>query len=348
MFNSSSSPPQINAYEELVANQYGAISKKLFRSPVKHAYNSVNKPKQSIKISKVDISSFANNFDLVPDIKGFSKTVLLQLYVAKCQDLKINATKQQMVRFFDIIKQNHPVKNRKLNFCDCGLGDASLHVVAKLLKKNTTWASVDLSKNDFSNEGLKVLAETLRDYNSTVVHLSLGGNHIGTEGTMHLFQCLKNHPSLVSLNLANTDCYKNKIKIGHKSAEALKVLLESPGCLLTHLNLTDNAMTSESLISIFEGVSHCPSLISLDLTQNDLSTNSAVFSKLLGIFNEKNALHELVLSQSMLNDRNIEDLAACLQAKRNPNLQRLNLSANKITYKGAQLLLQAMVQRSAW
>ena len=103
VFNASSSPPQMNAYEEPVANQYGALAKKLFRSPVKHVYNSVNKPKQSIKISKVDISSFANHFDLVPELKGFSKTALMQLYVAKCQDLKINPTKQQMVRFFDII-----------------------------------------------------------------------------------------------------------------------------------------------------------------------------------------------------------------------------------------------------
>lgn len=107
---------------------------------------------------------------------------------------------------------------------------------------------------------------------------------------MHLFQCLKNHPSLVSLNLANTDCYKNNIKIGQKSAEALKSLLMSRECLLTHLNLKDNAMTSESLIYILEGASQCPSLISLDLTQNDLSTNSGVFNKLLSLFNEKNAL----------------------------------------------------------
>ena len=276
----------------MIGNQYCSISKKLFRSPAKHNFMSSTggKPKSSLRIAKIDISSFTNHLDLVPEIKGFSKTTLMQLYVAKCQDLKINASKQQMVRFFDIIRQNHPVKSRKLNLSDCGLGDYSLNVVAKIIKTNSAWASVDLSKNDFSNEGLRILAETIKDFNSTIVHLSLGGNHIGPEGTMHLFQCLKNHPSLVSLNLANTDCYKNKIKIGQKSAEALKSLLMSRDCLLTHLNLTDNAMTSESLIYILEGASQCPSLVSLDLTQNDLSTNSGVFSKLLSLFNEKNAL----------------------------------------------------------
>lgn len=149
---------------------------------------------------------------------------------------------------------------------------------------------MDLSKNDFSSEGLRLIADSLRDSNSTVIHLNLGGNHISTEGTTYLFQALTGHPSLVSLNLANNDCYKNKIKITNKSAEALRDLLVEPQCLLTHLNLTDNAMTSESLIAILDGVHHCPSLITLDLTQNDFGSNTAVFSSLLNIFKDDNAL----------------------------------------------------------
>jgi Ran GTPase-activating protein (RanGAP) involved in mRNA processing and transport len=153
----------------------------------------------------------------------------MELYVAKCQDLRINASKQQMTRFFEIIVKNQQAQcGRKLNLSECGLGDSCLQVISKILKKKSTFAQVDLSKNDFSNDGLRILAETMRDHNSTVVHLDLGGNHIGPEGTMHLLQCLLNHPSLVSLNLANNDCYKNKIKIGQKGAEALKFLLQSP------------------------------------------------------------------------------------------------------------------------
>lgn len=60
-------------------------------------------------------------------------------------------------------------------------------MVSKILQKSQAFAQVDLSKNDFSNEGLRILAETLRDHNSTVVHLNIGGNPIGPEGTMHLF-----------------------------------------------------------------------------------------------------------------------------------------------------------------
>ena len=99
-----------------------------------------------------------------------------------------------------------------------------------------------------------MLAETIKDHNSVIVKLNIGGNHIGQEGTTHLFQSLENHPSLVSLDLANNDCYKNKIKIGQKGAEALKNILSADQCVLSHLNLKDNAMTSDSLIHILDGV----------------------------------------------------------------------------------------------
>lgn len=120
-----------------------------------------------------------------------------------------------MVRFFEIIAKNHSEHGtRKLNLSDCGLGDACISVVAKVLKNSNAFAQIDLSRNDFTNEGLKVLADTIKLHNTTIVKLNIGGNHIGLEGTAHLFQCLENHPSLVSLDLANNDCYKNKIKIG--------------------------------------------------------------------------------------------------------------------------------------
>lgn len=130
-------------------------------------------------------------------------------------------------------------------------------MVSKLLKNNSYFSQVNLSKNDFSADGLRLIADVLKDHNQTVIHLNLGGNHLSTESITNLFQALTNHPSLVSINLANNDCYKNKIKISHRSAEALRDLLTAPQCLLTHLNLTDNALTSESLIAILEGAAHC-------------------------------------------------------------------------------------------
>jgi hypothetical protein len=61
-----------------------------------------------------------------------------------------------MLRFFDLIVKNHAQEDtRKLNFSDMALGDLSINVVARILKNNTKFSQVDLSKNCFSNEGLK-------------------------------------------------------------------------------------------------------------------------------------------------------------------------------------------------
>jgi hypothetical protein len=55
--------------------------------------------------------------------------------------LSIIASKQQMVRFFEIIAKNHSeIGTRKLNLSDCGLGDASISVVAKVLKNSDAFA----------------------------------------------------------------------------------------------------------------------------------------------------------------------------------------------------------------
>lgn len=232
---------------------------------------------------KIDISQFSGHMESVPKIKGIKKQLLLSLYVAKCQDLQINTSKQQMIRFFDLIVANHATADtRKLNLADMALGDQSIQVVCKILKNNTKFAQVDLSKNCFTNNGLKQLAKVLQKDNSTVVHLNLGGNSIQTEGAVVLLKSLTGHVSLTSLNIANNDCYKNKVKIGAKGAEELGNLLHNPMCLLSHLDLTDNALTLDALHNVISGVRACKSLLYLNLTQNDLgSTQPVIFTQLM-------------------------------------------------------------------
>ena len=134
---------------------------------------------KSIPIQKIDISQFSNQMDHVPKIKGIKKHLLLQLYIAKCQDLVINTSKQQMLRFFDLVVKNHKiVGTRKLNLAEMALGDQSLSVICKIIKNNTKFAELDLSKNCFTNAGLKQLARVIQTNNKTLVHLSLGGNNI--------------------------------------------------------------------------------------------------------------------------------------------------------------------------
>lgn len=237
---------------------------------------------KAIPIQKIDISMFSNQMEHVPKIKGIKRKLLLQLYVAKCQDLVINTSKQQMLRFFDMVIKLHKEKGtRKLNFADMALGDSAIDVICKIIKDNAQFAELDLSKNCFSNTGLKQLAKVLQSHNTTIIHLSLGGNNITTEGAVLLFRSLIGHESLTSLDLANNDCYKNKVKIGAKGAEELGNLLRHPMCLISRLDLTDNALTMEALQHVISGAQLCKSLISLNLAQNDLGQSNIAFNSLL-------------------------------------------------------------------
>lgn len=205
-----------------------------------------------------------------------------------------------MLRFFDLVAKNHKETGcRKLNFADMALGDQALSVICKIVKNNTKFAELDLSKNCFSNIGLKQLARTLQTSNKTIVHLGLGGNNIQTDGAVQLFKSLLGHESITSLDLANNDCYKNKVKIGAKGAEELSALLRHPMCLISHLDLTDNALTTDALQFVITGVRACRSLISLNLSQNDLGQSNSIFTSLLQIFKEESCvLQELNLSDN--------------------------------------------------
>jgi len=193
----------------------------------------------------------------VPKIKGISRKLLVALYMAKCQDLQINASKQQMIRFFEMVMKNHLPGSRKLNLADMGLGDSALLIVAKILKNNSNWALADLSKNIFTSAGLKALASCIQKSNETLVHVNVGGNHIQTDGAQYFFKCIEAHNSLISIDFSNNDCYKNKVKMGTRGAECLSKALRNPNCLISNLDLTDNVFTAEALNHVVEGVKKC-------------------------------------------------------------------------------------------
>jgi len=172
-----------------------------------------------------------------------------------------------VTRFFELFEKNSSkYKSRKLDLSDMGLGDASMLVVDRILSGNKNFSQLDISKNQVTNVGIKYLANCLKHSNDTLVHINIGCNNIQPEGAQYFFNCLQDHPSLVSLDLANADCFKSKIKIGTKGAECLSLMLKRPQCLISHLDLTDNALTVEAFNLIIEGARACQNLISLNLT----------------------------------------------------------------------------------
>jgi hypothetical protein len=99
--------------------------------------------------------------------------------MAKCTDLQIPASKQQVVRFFDIFERNNEkFKKRTLFLSDMGLGDQCMIVLDRIIQNNSNFAQLDISKNQISNAGLKSLGLCLKQGNCPLVHINLGGNNV--------------------------------------------------------------------------------------------------------------------------------------------------------------------------
>ncbi|CDW88755.1 leucine rich repeat family protein [Stylonychia lemnae] len=259
-------------------------------------------PHSKIPTNKSIVSM--NMMQIVPQIKGISQQLLIELFQAKCIDLGITSSQDQMIRFFDIINKAHLKKERKLQLIDMGLGDQSLVVVGKIIKKNKQFSTLDLRKNFISNNGIKEFLKSLK-HNNSLVHLNIGCNQISTDGAVALFEALKTHDSIVSLSLANTDCYKNKNK------------------QLTSINSTFNDLGSY------------PQCFSLLLT---------IFSPSKTLQNQVAcaSLEELVLQQNQLVNKNIEELSAVLKSCEKTKLQRLDISQNKLNSKSLLNIIQTM------
>lgn len=114
----------------------------------------------------------------------------MELYEAKCLDLKINPSKNQMLRFFEMLKKNCSNQGTRLNLVDMGFGDNSLKVISKILKHNNNFATLDLRKNFISGSGISYLASALLQ-NDRIVHLDLGCNQINSESAEELFTTLQ-------------------------------------------------------------------------------------------------------------------------------------------------------------
>ena len=98
-----------------------------------------------VPLSSNGPQSLLNSKVFVPHIPGISQKNLVKLFEAKCKDLKIPASKDQMVRFFEVFSRNQyfgKSSGRKLNLADCGIGDYSMDIICKIIKRNTHFSQL--------------------------------------------------------------------------------------------------------------------------------------------------------------------------------------------------------------
>ena len=79
-----------------------------------------------------------------------------------------------MVRFVENFDAVNGEGARKLNLADMGLGDFSMRIIAEIISQNKH-SQLDLSKNIFTDQGLKTISDAVQSSNS-VMSIILNAN----------------------------------------------------------------------------------------------------------------------------------------------------------------------------
>ena len=98
---------------------------------------------------------------------------------------------------------------------------------------------------------------------------------------------LRNHPTITSLTLGNSDCYKFKNKLGVKGYASLIDLVSGENSLISMVDITDLTIQSIILPELMNSFTKNAHLVHLDMSMNDLS---AGINLLCHVFDSPNEL----------------------------------------------------------
>jgi len=182
--------------------------------------------------------------------------------------------------------------------------------------------------------------------NNNIVSLDLSSNQILEKGSNDLFDSLTNHPSLTAIDLSNSVPNSKNI-IGNRGCYKLRNFLQQ-NKIFTILNIAENEIGKEGLDLIVEGLQCNTSLISLDISKNNLPTNTIFCLSKIKIETAVincSQLNELILKSNNLVDKSIFDLYELIINKE-CKLERINLSCNKISSVGANKLFYGLIKNA--
>ena len=185
--------------------------------------------------------------------------------------------------------------------------------------------SLDMSEVGINNEGMITLASGLAAIQS-LESLNLSNNAISDEGLHALAVGLSNNKNLESLNLSRNG--------GSFSVMGLRCLSDViPTALnLKALDVSGNAINDEGLQALAIGLRKHPTLAKLSLSSNAIGSEGL---RALAAA-EISSLRWLSLARNVINDEAWKALAEVVESL--CNMEELNLSRNRITTSGLEVL----------
>ncbi|KRW99685.1 hypothetical protein PPERSA_03486 [Pseudocohnilembus persalinus] len=271
------------------------------------------------------------------------KTQVAQVYRQNCEGIKKLPNKRLLQTLEEEISEEEQQTNQisvvfrgndKFNF-NCRLNDTDMIIFTEtLFDFAENIRHIDLSYNQFQEEGANTLSGLL-ERTVNLESLNLQGNEIQTQGGQKIAAALKENTSLRYLNLAN-----NKIKTDG-AISIIDFLFYKENLL--ELNLADNEIHHDGMIGIASVLNWNNNTLQVLNVDNPVYTSigqeTAIhFAKML---QSNRSLEKLSLQKHQFTCEAIYTITEHLLE--NKTLRVLDLTANKIAFKGCEALAKYLL-----
>ena len=312
-----------------------STTKKLYEYNILYGYNTNN----LIKSYTPKLIQFGSNIKkrsnskIGDNIQIFTEEEIKELFYQKCKDLDVPIKDELMNRFISFIKEK--CINRVINLTDCCLGINSMLVLCDILRQNVEICSrIILTKNNFGDDGIQLLLESLRG-NNNIVELNLCSNNLGVLGGIYIFEFLMEQNSIISLDLSSKEgIYRNRL-CGEGVKLITKVLKNN--FFLEEIDLSSNSIKNEGIKYIANGLVYNKNLQNLNISNNEINEKGILYleSKLIS-----SKLKYLNLSSNPISNNGLISLSNCLSGDKLGELIYLNVTECLITFPAFQQFIK--------
>ncbi|XP_059498824.1 NACHT, LRR and PYD domains-containing protein 3-like [Stegostoma tigrinum] len=220
---------------------------------------------------------------------------------------------------------------QEVNLNNCCLGTEGIQRLGSALHK---CKALRLQGNNLTDEGVKLLSDTLKRADCKIQILDLSSNSISHTGVQELAKGLSSNSSLTQLNLS-------KNKVGDNGVRSLCEALSSPHCKIQTLLLCQNLIRGDVVDPLVSTLSNNRSLTDLNLNNNKLGDRGVRL--LIGALGQWSCtLQTLELEGNGISDAYTMELT--VTPITNMSLMKVNLSNNSLTDKSVNAL-QTLIQR---
>ena len=302
-----------------------STTKKLYEYNIIYGHNTNNLIKSyTPKLSQFGINN-SKKVESNEMLQIFTEEQIKELFFQKCIDLDVQIKEELMIRFINFIKEK--CVNRVINLSDCCLGFNSMVVLAEILRNNfDLYSRIILTKNNFGDEGIELLLESIEG-NNNIVELNLSSNSLGASGGNSIFNFLLRQNSIISLDLSSKEgLYRNRI-----CAEGVKLITKvlKNNFFLEKIDLSSNSIKNEGMKYIVNGLISNQTLHTLIIPNNEINEKGILYleSKL-----KICKLKHLNISCNPISSNGLIALGNCLAGDKLGEIIYLNISECSILF----------------